>query len=133
MEYPDGFTFSKSKPVVSEGENVWYIGRLSAGQEGKIVVSGKLEGEKDNVKHSKVYVGEMIDGQFVAQNEEKTETIIGSSPLAISQTANGLKKLSVNAGETLQFKIEYKNEGTTGFSDVIITEKLIVLFWIIQH
>jgi len=121
MEYPDGFAFSKSEPSASEGENYWYIGRLSAGQEDRIVVSGKLSGESGNTKVAKVYIGEMIEGQFMAQNEEKVATKIESSPLFISQTVNGLKELNVNAGENLRFSIYYKNEGEIGLKDVIVT------------
>lgn len=124
MEYPAGFTFSKSEPNVSEGDNIWYVGHLSAGQEGKIIVSGKMEGGKNEIKLAKVYVGEMSEGQFIAQNEERIETRIEESPIVISQTVNGLKNLSVNAGENLRFKIYYKNEGTIGLRDVIVTEKI---------
>ncbi len=124
MEYPAGFLFSKSEPMTSEGENIWYIGRLSSGQEGKIIISGKLEGENNNIKIAKVYVGEINDGQFIAQNEERVETEINSSPLVISQIVNGVKNLSINVGEPLHFQINYKNEGTISLRDVIVTEKI---------
>jgi len=124
MDYPIGFSFSKSDPPTSEGNNIWYIGRLSSGQEGKIVISGKLEGNKDDLRNAKVYVGEISEGKFIAQNEEKIETKIGSSPLSIIQTVNDSTSLNANVGENLRFQIEYKNEGEIGLKDVIITEKI---------
>jgi len=124
MEYPIGFSFSDSEPLVSEGNNIWYIGKLSPGQEGKITISGRLDGNKDDVKYIKVYVGEVSGGQFIAQNEEKAETKIGASPLFIKQTVNGASSLNVNAGEILRFQIEYGNGGEIGLKDVIIMEKI---------
>jgi uncharacterized membrane protein len=46
-DYPSGFTFASSDLKSSEGNNIWYIGNLEPGQSGKIVVSGKLEGDND--------------------------------------------------------------------------------------
>lgn len=124
MDYPDGFTFGRANPSVSEGNNTWYIGHLSAGQGGKIVVSGKLEGARDDVKNVQAYIGIINQGEFFTYNEEKAETRIAASPLVISQLVNGLDNLNVKAGDTLRFVISYKNESNIGFRDAIITEKL---------
>jgi hypothetical protein len=124
MDYPEGFAFGKSSVTVSEGNNVWYIGRLAAGESGKIIVSGKLEGKRDEVKNVKVYIGAIEQGNFVYYNEEKLATVIVSSPLAILQKVNGLSELNVKAGDMLKFEIGYRNEGDLGLSDVIITEKI---------
>ena len=124
IDYPQGFTFSKSDPPVSESNNTWYIGHLSAGQEGRITISGKLEGAKDDIKLARAYIGEVSNNQFISQNEEKVETKIEASALTIRQTVNDLSNLTVNAGQDLRFKIFYKNEGSVGIRNVIVTEKL---------
>lgn len=124
VDYPDGFTFSIAKPAASEGNNTWYIGHLSAGAEGKIVVSGKLEGDRDQIKNVKAYIGTIDQGQFVSYNEEGTATKIVSSPLAIFQTVNGLASLNVGAGTALRFEINYKNDSDLGLRDVIVTENI---------
>lgn len=123
-EYPDGFSFSRANPVVSEGNNVWYIGHLAAGQSGKIVVSGKLEGNRDEVKNITAYIGVTDQGQFVGYNEEKTSTKLVFPPITISQLVNGVTSLNAKAGDTLRFTINYKNDGSVGLHDVIITDKL---------
>ncbi|MCX6764068.1 MAG: hypothetical protein NTZ97_05080 [Candidatus Moranbacteria bacterium] len=123
-EYPAGFTFSQSEPKSSEGEGVFYVGHLSAGQEGKLVISGKLEGSRDEIKPIKISVGETSGGIFLVHNDERAETKIVSPTLVISQTVNGVRGVSVNAGDTLLFTITYKNEGNIGLRDVIITEKI---------
>lgn len=122
--FPEGFIFSKSVPSVSEGDNIWYIGHLSAGESGKIVISGKLQGERDNVKKVAVYIGTINQGQFVTYNEESTTTKIAASPLSIYQTVNGSTNFSANAGDTLRFEIYYKNTGDLGLGNVNIKESL---------
>lgn len=124
IEYPEGFVFSKADPASSEGNNVWNIGDLAENQSGKIVVSGKLEGERDNVKSVKAYLGTINQGEFLSYNEESADTKIIYSPLTIAQVVNGLKDLNVNAGDVLNFAITYKNNGNTGLRDVILTEKI---------
>ncbi len=124
IDYPEQFTFSDSSPKVSEGDNIWYIGELAPGREGKIFVSGKLLGEHDQIKTVKVYVGAINKDEFVSYNEESTNTKIVGSPLAITQTVNGLTDLNANVGDRLEFEINYKNNGNIGLKDVIITEKL---------
>ena len=121
MDYPDGFTFSKSDPKNSEGGNIFSIGSLAAGQEGKILISGKLEGGRDEIKVVRAYVGELNQNQFVIHNEEKAETRIIASPLTIAQLVNGADNTNINVGENLIFEINYKNEGEIGLRDVIIT------------
>lgn len=123
-DYPEGFTFAKSVPVVSEGNNIWYIGQLPAGQSGKIVVSGKLEGNKDDVRNITAHIGTSENGQFIGYNEEKIATKIVASPIIISQTVNGTSALVVKAGDNLRFSIAYKNNSDVGLRNVIITDKI---------
>ncbi len=124
IDYPDNFTFSSSDPRALEGNNIWYIGSLSAGQSGKIVAAGKLGGNRDEIKTARVTIGANNNGEFISYNEESVQTKIISSPLTIVQTVNDLKSLTANAGEMLRFKINYKNEGALGLRDVIITEHI---------
>lgn len=124
LEYPDGFTFSGSDPKVFEGGNVWYVGTLAPGQSGKIIASGKLEGVSDDNKQVKATVGTLENGEFISYNEEDASTKITSSPLTISQMVNGLTSSSINAGDSLNFELNYKNTGVTGLRDVIIKENI---------
>ena len=124
MEYPEGFVFSKADSLNSEGNNFWRIETLASGQSGRIVVSGKLSGERGYVRTAKAYIG-MTDGEdFVIYDEESAATEITGSPLAISQLINGRDNLNINLGELLKFEIKFRNDGEIGLRDVIITEKL---------
>jgi hypothetical protein len=124
INYPERFVFSSSDPKFSEGNNIWYLGNLSAGQSGRIVVAGKLEGDRDETKIASIMIGANDNGDFVSYNETEVKTRIVSSPLTINQTVNGLGKLNANAGDSLKFEINYKNEGTLGLRDVIVTEHI---------
>jgi len=122
VDFPDGFIFSKAEPAVSESANIWYIGHLSAGAEGKIVISGKLQGDRDQIKNVTAYIGTIDQGQFVSYNEEGTSTKIMASPLSISQIVNGSTNFSANAGDALGFEIHYRNDGDLGLRNVNIKE-----------
>lgn len=124
IDYPESFTFGKSNPTASEGNNIWYIGRLGAGESGKIVASGKLEGTRDEVKNANAYIGILDKGEFISYNEEKAVTSIAASPLLIAHAVNGLNSLNVQSGETLRFEIAYKNDSSIGYRDAIVTEKI---------
>lgn len=124
VDYPESFTFGKSNPTASEGNNTWYIGRLGAGESGKIVASGKLEGTRDEVKNANAYIGIFKQGEFISYNEEKAVTNIAASPLLIAHAVNGLSSLTVKSGETLRFEIAYKNDSSIGYRDAIVTEKI---------
>jgi len=124
IEYPEGFVFSKADPLNSEGNNFWYIGTLTPGQSGKIVISGKLSGVRNYTRTAKAYIGVMDGEDFVIYDEENTATQIIGSPLIIRQAINNQDKLNVNLGELLRFEIKFRNDGEIGLRDVIVTEKL---------
>jgi uncharacterized repeat protein (TIGR01451 family) len=123
-EYPEGFSFASSEPSPFEANNIWYVGSMAPGQSGKIVIAGKLEGNRDQTKKVGISAGIVENGNFVSMSDEEAVTRIVSSPLSISQTVNGLGNLNVNAGQNLAFTINYRNNGSTGLRDVIVTEKL---------
>ncbi|KKR21955.1 MAG: hypothetical protein UT50_C0002G0046 [Candidatus Moranbacteria bacterium GW2011_GWA2_39_41] len=124
VDFQDGFIFSKANPSPSEGNNIWYIGHLSAGEEGKIIVNGKLQGTEGNIKKTVVQIGTINQGQFVNYNENDVSTEIVASPLVITQTVNGTLEYNADAGESLNFEIQYKNKSDIGLKNVIVKEVL---------
>lgn len=124
MDYPEGFTFSKSEPAALEGNNIWYVGNLAAGQEGKLTVSGKLDGNRDDIKNVRVYVGTWEDNEFISYSEETATTKVTASPVYITQTVNDLTSLNINAGQSLRFKINYRNDSTIGLKNLVVKERI---------
>jgi uncharacterized repeat protein (TIGR01451 family) len=124
VDFQDGFIFSKSSIPPAEGNNAWYIGHLSAGEEGKIIISGKLQGQENSIKKFVAHIGTINQDQFVSYNEEQISTRIVASPLSIAQAVNGVDDFIANAGDNLNFEIRYKNNGEIGLKNVIIKETI---------
>ncbi len=52
-DYPDNFSFLSASSDPNSGDNLWYLGTLNPGQEGKITVQGTLSGSGGEVKTMK--------------------------------------------------------------------------------
>lgn len=123
-DYPERFSFSDSEPKAAEGNDIWYVGTLSPGQEGKISIKGKMEGEREQMKVVKAYIGAIDNNNFISYSEEEAKTTIVSSPILITQSVNGMISANVNAGDTLRYNISFRNDGNIGLKDLIVTEKI---------
>ncbi len=121
VNYPDGFSFSNSNPVADESNNVWYIGDLAAGQSGKISVSGKMQGQPNRIETIAASAGTTENGKFLAYSETNVDTKITVPPLVISQTVNGQTSLNADAGDVLDYEIDYANNGGTALRNAVVT------------
>lgn len=125
IEYPDGFSYISSDVPVSEGNNIWYLGSLGPNQEGKIVITGNIQGSREEIKAIKVYLGYSgANGKFVVYNQKEKITKIASSVLSISQYLEDKTDSNINSGEIVRYKIKYANNGDIALKDVIITEEI---------
>jgi hypothetical protein len=121
-EYPDGFRFGSSDPVANEGNAVWKIGNLLPRASGTIRIKGNIIGIKDQAEMLRVSLGVLKgDDSFLSYDQRERVTRIITSPLSVVQTVNGKSELSVNPGDSLNYKLRYTNEGNTGLRDVIVT------------
>jgi hypothetical protein len=122
-DFPNGFSFSNSDPLASQGDNIWYVGTLAAGQSGQVKVNGTIAGARDEQKTTKFSVGEIgADNAFISYGEAASVVKIIGSPIVLSETVNGQKgDVSVSAGKSLSFKIGYQNTGSIGLRDVIFS------------
>ncbi len=122
-DFPSGFSFSNSEPLAAQDNNLWYIGNLAAGQSGQVKINGVINGSMDEEKTLKVSIGEIgADNNFISYGETESRLKIIGSPIVLSETVNGEKdNVYVNAGDRLVFKIAYKNNGSIGLRDVILT------------
>lgn len=121
-EYPSGFHFTGSDPKVSEGDSVWYVGNLAPGQSGHVRITGTLDGSRNEAKIFKVHLGiPQGNGDLLSYSDGEKLTRMVASPLSIAQTVNGLTTLNANPGDTLQYLIQYQNDGEIGLRDTIIT------------
>ncbi|MFA5871605.1 MAG: hypothetical protein WC858_02675 [Parcubacteria group bacterium] len=126
-EYPKDFTYISAEPLATRDNSLWYVGDLEAGQKGEIKFTGSISGGADEVKRFSASIGEFGDNEeFVAYQKSDASVRIVGSALLVAQTINKEKdNISVNAGETLNFNIKYKNTGRIGLKDIILTEEMV--------
>ncbi len=124
LEYPEGFTFTDAEPQPLEGNATWALDTLAPRGEGKIVVRGRLHGERDQQKwlHGEIGIPQG-DGSFVSYAEHEGKIHVVASPFSITQTVNS-GNLIVNPGEPLSYTIEYRNDGNIGVRDAILTMEI---------
>ncbi len=124
LEYPEGFTFTDAEPQPSEENTVWALDTLVPRGEGKIIVRGRLHGERDQQKWLHGEIGVVQGGgSFASYAEHEGKTRVVASPFSINQVANG-GNLLINPGEQITYTIEYRNDGNVGVRDAILTMEI---------
>ena len=121
IEYPGGFRVSSVYPQPQE--NVWQIGTLESRQEGKILVTGIIEGERGDVQTFRAIMGTIQDGDFIPYVDTVKSCQIALPILSLEPSINGSYEYIANAGETLTYKIKYQNNSHLGVPSVKITAK----------
>lgn len=125
MDYPAGFRFVSSEPAPSEGQSSWTIGEFPGHGTGRITIHGTLTGSRDEYKKIGGMIGYLQgDGNFIAYNLNERQTKMTASPLSIYQTVNGKSEETVVPGEMLSYAIKYRNDGSIGVRDAIVTVEL---------
>lgn len=122
IEYPEGFKVSSSFPQPQE--NIWQIGTLQSKQEGKILVTGIIDGQRGDSKIFHAYLGILKDKNFVAYTEAVKSSQISLPVLSLEQTVNNSADYIANAGDTLEYRIKYQNNSSLAIPSVKITAKL---------
>ena len=122
MTLPDGFVPSDASPKPSEGNSVWYIGTIDPHQKLSFRTSGMLNGVEGATKILNVDFGTIqSEGTFVSMTTLSRSTKLVPSPLAISQTVNGVTKMNVHPGDRLAYVLTYRNQGSTPLRNIILT------------
>lgn len=124
IDYPTGFSFQSSEPTSYEESGVWRLDNLIAGEQGKILIRGNIQGEQGEVKLFKARLGLLKDGAFIPYTETAGAFRISVSPLFVSQKVNGAADYVARAGEYLDYQIIYQNTTDVGIRNVNITSTL---------
>ncbi len=121
-EYPLGFEFVSSDPNPAASNNVWQLGTVLGGEEGKLTIRGKFNGSEGEKQTISIDIGEAgnAGSEFSAFASSLTETQLASSALLVFQTVNDSRDVSTDLGATLTYKISYKNTTNTQISNVVI-------------
>lgn len=124
LEYPIGFNFISSHPQPSEEKDTWFFSQIGAKEEGKIIISGSLTGQNDEIKSFNAQLGIARNETFVPLVESLNSSQISLSPLNVSQSINNSENYIANPGDTLRYKIKYGNTTDAKIDNVVIISKL---------
>lgn len=109
FNYPQGFMFSSSNPLAGEGE-AWEVQNFTKASSGQIEVVGTLSGNGGEAKTIGAAIEQKTkDGQYMANNDVKADTSLISSPFALVEMINDKENYSASAGDTLNYKIKFRN------------------------
>lgn len=123
LEAPPGFAVNSTTPAISGRELVWDVPALPPQGQGEITVAGVISGDPETVKPFNAKVGFVTpDGRFLVARQVQRSLTIEQAALGLSQLLNGeLDLLKVAPGTEVDGRVQYKNTGTAGLREVIIT------------
>jgi hypothetical protein len=126
VQFPESFQLSEALPEPSQDNSHWVIGNLESNQGGKIRIKGILRGGNDENKPIVVSMGKLsTDGQLAIYNKRETSTKIISPILTVTQELGGASGDNIiKAGDMLRYTIKYRNTGTVGLRNVIVTAEI---------
>src|SRR3989344_1139371 len=123
LAYPTGFNYGSSQPPASLGGNIWNIGDLQSGSEGKITLQGTFAGS--NSGEEKTITAQLqtlgSSGEYFVQNTAEVRTTIISQPLLVSVENLDQRNFNVvQPGDTLDFSVRYQNNSSIAATGVNI-------------
>lgn len=118
VKFPDGFVLESATPKPTSGESKWSFGGLTSGQSGKVLLKGKLVGEKNTTKVLTAvfsYVPANFSSEF--RRTESLDTVIKETPISlkIEGPTNAL------AGDKVIYTVRLKNSGDVRFTNLKLT------------
>ncbi|MDE2001879.1 MAG: hypothetical protein KGI60_04940 [Patescibacteria group bacterium] len=126
MEYPPSFSFSSASLKPDQDTNVWNLGDLLKGSEGKITIKGNLTGSENDIYTFNAGISEGVQGQTYPVSTGSATTSITASPLALTIHVNNSNdpNMVVHAGDTLQYVLSYINGTNVPLHNVMIQAQL---------
>ena len=123
FDYPAGFTFKVAEPAPEPNgeDNSWNIGDLGERERGTIKISGTFEGIKGENKALEVSLGKVENNDFLRYSQATSITQISASPLQVFLSLNEEEeRTSVNFGEILNYKIDFRNNTDIALSQLVL-------------
>lgn len=113
--FPNGFTLLDSSLEPEDG--IWKLDSLEKGDEQRVTIAGTLSGDVGEDKVMRVDLGISNVNDFEVLARSSVSTRIMQAPLEVSQLITNLEDATY-PGETLTYKISYKNNGNKGLNNV---------------
>ncbi len=123
IEQPSGFDFVSADP--SSLDNVeWKLKTLVKAQGGRVNIVDNVSADSGQSVTLKAELGIWQNGNFVALKESTADVQVIQPLLMITQQVNGSSDYIASPGETLNFKIYFRNIGTTPFENLFAVVKI---------
>ncbi len=120
--YPEGFSFADSTPKPSLAKNIWNIGTLQQGQNGKISFQGSFKSAQPG--QSQTFTANFLvldaQGSYYTQATNAFTTTISALPLLVTQTLDNNDAAIAKPGDTVRYSIKYQNNASIAASGVNI-------------
>jgi len=124
VEYPDGFEFVSAYPSPSLSTHTWDLPELSAKEEKRISIRGKLSGENLENKVFKATVGMQDNGLLAVYGAGSAGTILRRPFLDISILVNGQSEYVASPGEAVAVSVIWKNNLPVSVKNAVLEMKL---------
>ena len=125
LSYPLGFTYNSAYPQPSSSNNLWIIKEVKAGQRGKIIINGSIDGQEGEIKniYGKIELSDSANQLIKLTAASKTFKIT-LSPLSLQQTVNGEVSSIASLGNVLNFQVHYQNTSEEVLKNITIESHL---------
>ena len=125
IEYPAGFVFDSALPSPSDGNNTWPLAEIGSREEGNIVIKGTIAGNEGESKVFKAQIGtQRSDADFTVYSQTLASPQISTSPLFVEQSLVGSQNNNADIGQSLTYRIKYRNTTDVAIGPVFITVKI---------
>jgi len=115
----NGFEIQSADP--SSLDNLeWKLKTLNKAEGGRITVDGKISADASENLTFFAQLGMWQNGNFVVIKETTANVGAIQSMLYISQQVNGSSSYTASSGETLNYKVFFRNIGSSSFEDLFV-------------
>ncbi len=123
LTYPPAYAFRDSSLKATTGNNVWDLGDLRSGSDGKLIVKGALIGAEGSFFEIKAELSARYNNRSYVIAEKSASIAIATSPLSLTVKLGG-SAVSVHPGDDLSYQLQYVNNTDVALRDVVVTAKL---------
>jgi hypothetical protein len=124
LELPPEFEIIDAKPAPEENTTRWQSLDLAADETESIALTGKLVVPEGEVRRMRATFEIPLRGELILVSENETEISLASNPLALAISINNFQDYTASPGETLEYKVGFKNNFELALRDVVITALL---------
>lgn len=120
--YPQNFSFVSSDVTPAKNNNIWNLGDLNPNEEGEITVFGVLKNtENANFEFD---IGVRLNDKFFKVKHISSMVNLTALPIEVNISVNNQPSINVNPGDSLRFKISYKNNASIALSNIVLKAEL---------